>query len=313
MGFLEAIASEPVILAEGSVAERLRRDRSLTFDPHLGGTALVLEEAGARIMAGIYREYLDAAVDHGLPMIVLAPTWRADPERVRAAAGRSCEEVNREVVRFLLGIRSEYGDHASRIFVGGLLKCRGDAYDPRDALSEADAARFHEEQARALAGSGLDFLLAATLPAFSEAKGMARAMGARGLPYFLSFVLRREGTLLDGTSLHEAVDAIDAEVAPPPLGYWANCTHPRVFTEALARQIELSPGLAARIHGLQANTSDLPPEELEEHPALLGEDPDVFASLMLRAHEDHGTRILGGCCGTDGTHIRRLAERIREK
>ena len=79
MDFLEAIASEPVILAEGSVAERLRRDESLTLDPHLGAAALVLDEAGAGILAGIYREYLDIAADHSLPMIVLAPTWRADP------------------------------------------------------------------------------------------------------------------------------------------------------------------------------------------------------------------------------------------
>lgn len=38
---------------------------------------------------------------------------------------------------------------------------------------------------------------AATFPAFSEAQGIAAAMAKTGMPYMLSFVIRRDGTLLD--------------------------------------------------------------------------------------------------------------------
>ena len=52
--------------------------------------------------------------------------------------------------------------------------------------------------AQALAETDVDFLMAATLPAFSEAHGMATAMAATGRPYVFSFVLRRDGALLAG-------------------------------------------------------------------------------------------------------------------
>jgi phosphoglycerate dehydrogenase-like enzyme len=59
----------------------------------------------------------------------------------------------------------------------------------------------HYWQAGKLADTGVDFLLAATLPAFSEATGLALALAATAKPYVLSFVVRPEGTMLDGTPL----------------------------------------------------------------------------------------------------------------
>ena len=55
------------------------------------------------------------------------------------------------------------------------MACKGDAYRPEEALSKEEAALFHREQAEALAQSGVDFIKAATLPAFSEAYGIASA------------------------------------------------------------------------------------------------------------------------------------------
>jgi len=59
----------------------------------------------------------------------------------------------------------------------------------------------HYWQAEKLADTGVDFLLAATLSAFSEATGLALALAATAKPYVLSFVVRPEGTMLEGTPL----------------------------------------------------------------------------------------------------------------
>jgi homocysteine S-methyltransferase len=61
----------------------------------------------------------------------------------------------------------------------------------------------HYWQAEKLADTGVDFLLAATLPAFSEATGLALALAATAKPYVLSFVVRPERTMLDGTPLKD--------------------------------------------------------------------------------------------------------------
>jgi homocysteine S-methyltransferase len=220
-------------------------------------------------------------------------------------------DVNADAVRFLSTIRRSYGDFAERVLIGGLMGCAGDAYRPDEALPENRAAELHLPQARALSEGGADFLMAATLPAADEAAGIAAAMSGCDVPCVPSFIIRPTGTLLDGTPLGEAVSRIDDATVPTPLGYMVNCTHPAVYTEAVDRELCRSPELARRLLGLQANASALSPEELDGlHRLDEAGAPEAFAEAMLGVRRRFGVKILGGCCGTDGRHIRCIAERI---
>jgi homocysteine S-methyltransferase len=210
-------------------------------------------------------------------------------------------------------IRQEYGAYAAKIFIGGLLGCRGDAYRPAEGLPADEAAAFHRTQVKALAASHVDFLFAATLPTAAEARGIVLAAADCRIPYVLSFVVRRDGTLLDGTPLHETVAGIDAAVDSPPLFYMVNCVHPSIFEEAMVSAISRSPQVAGRIIGLQANTSSKSPEELDGLPALDAESPEALAESILRLRLLFGTKVLGGCCGTDHRHIEQIARRIGEE
>jgi homocysteine S-methyltransferase len=158
----------------------------------------------------------------------------------------------------------------------------------------------------------VDFLIASTLPAMTEAKGIARAMAETSLPYLLSFIVRPTGHLLDGTALEGAIGEIDRGVRRPPLCYLLNCIHPSVFEEALSHSGARDAGISSRVLGLQANTSPRAPEDLEGSSQLECEDPELFAARMLHLHLEFGTRIMGGCCGTDARHIFSLARRVRE-
>ena len=312
MDFAAVIAQERVLLAEGSVIERLRRGKKIALDPHAEHALLIYDIEGRKELERMWRGYADVGREFSLPMILLSPTWRANEERLRAAGHSNVEKVNRDGVRFLAELRGRYGDYSSRIFIGGLMGCRGDAYQPAQVLSEREAARFHARQIRALADTETDFLMAATLPALSEAVGIARAMAETGKPYVLSFVIRASGALLDGTPLSEAVARIDAEVTPKPAGFMVNCVHPQVFAEAMDHQCARRPGMSERIIGLQANTSRKSPEELDQSAEYFAESPETLAEGMLSAHRRFGTRILGGCCGTDERHIRAIAQRVSQ-
>jgi len=193
------------------------------------------------------------------------------------------------------------------------MSCRGDAYSPSEALSAEEARTFHAWQAGKLADAGVDFLLAATLPAFSEAVGLAHALAATGTPYMVSFVVRPDGTLLDGTSLKYAVTAIDDTVTPRPAAYLINCTHASFARAALLHEGNSSPMVRQRIIGLLANTAALSPEELNDSSCLVEEDPETFGSTVAGLQRELGLKILGGCCGTDDRHIRALAARLSEE
>ena len=307
--FAQLLAASPVILAEGAVIERLRRMDGVEFDPHVVNSALVYDDSGRSALVAICRQYLEIGRTHDLPLLLSTPTWRASRERIEAA-GLAGRDLNGDNFRLLDGLRNEYGDYARKVYICGLMSCRGDAYRPADALPAAEAERFHAWQADALASSGVDLLLAATLPAVSEAIGLAKALAATGLPYLISFVVRPEGTLLDGTPLHEVLPAIDAATSPQPLAYLVNCTHASLFKQAFLHEVNSSPLIRERIVGLLANTAALSPEELDQSTDLVEEAPERFGLAVAGLHYDLGIKILGGCCGTDDRHIRCLADEL---
>lgn len=309
VSFPDLLEASPVILGEGAVIERLRRSAGIQLDEQVVNSALIYREPGRSALEAICRQYLDIGRRYNLPLLLSTPTWRAGRDRI-AAAGLAGRDLNGDNARFLAGLRDSYGDYAGQVPIGGLMSCRGDAYRPDEAMTAAAAADFHAWQAEALAAAGIDFLLAATLPALSEAIGLARAQAATGLPYLISFVARPEGTLLDGTPLNDAIAAIDAAAAPRPLAYLINCTHASIFRSALLHNSNSSALVRERVIGLLANTAPLSPEELDASTELVEEAPETFGRDVAALRGELGMKILGGCCGTDERHIDSLAREL---
>jgi S-methylmethionine-dependent homocysteine/selenocysteine methylase len=151
--------------------------------------------------------------------------------------------------------------------------------------------------------------MAATLPAFEEAKAIAALMSATSVPWMLSFVVRPNGELLDGTRLGDAIDRIDDSVKLPPAGYSINCVHPDIARQALSR---VPPRIRSRLIAFQGNTSARSPEELDNLPHVDSTSPALFAASVMSLMGESSIRVVGGCCGTDGSHIAVLARRIGE-
>ncbi len=295
------------LLMEGGVVERVRRGAPNLLDPLLMNAPLVYSEAGRALLRQIFMEYMDIGRLHDLPFLSLAPTWRANSDRL-AASALAERDLNGDAVRFLQAIRDEFGEYGSKIYIGGLMGCRGDAYKPQEALSREAARAFHRIQARALVEAGVDYLMASTMPEIHEALGMGEALASTGCPYLVSFIVRPSGCLLDGTPLDEAMLRVDDEVSSRPLGYLVNCIHSSALDAALGTPLGQRALAAGRLLGLQANTSPKSPEELDGSDVLEGEAPEVFAANLCALRNQFGLRVLGGCCGTDASHIAALAK-----
>lgn len=300
--FAEVLASAPLLLTEGSIYERLRRDPSIRFDPELAHAALIYDDAARATLEEIHRAYIDIGIRHRLPFAALTDTWRASATRIARSSWQG-RDVNGDNVRFLDGIRRTLSPREP-LFIGGLTGCHGDAYRPEEALQSGEAERFHAPQVDALAAAGVDFLLAATLPALSEALGIAKAMSATAVPYLISFVILESGTLLDGTPWNDAIATIDNGTSRPPLGYAVNCVHPARLLPALET---LRPAERDRVVALQGNTSRLAPWELDGRAELDGEAAGPFAEATARACAAAKIAMVGGCCGTDPSHIEAIA------
>ena len=310
MTFKEAVNFYPHIITEGSIIERLKREFNYPLDDALSNALMVYDEAGKSLLEKIYREYLDIAESSDLPIMLLTPTWRTNSDRTKNA-NVDMKTINTDAFLFVNNIRKSYGNFSEKIFIGGLTGCKGDAYKPEEALSENDSYHFHKEQMQILADAGVDFLFASTLPALTEAIGIAKAMSETKKDYVISFVIRDNGKLLDGTLLTDAIRIIDESVSTPPLFYLTNCIHPDVLHKSFINLKDEDDILKKRLFGIQANASSKSPEELDTLEELDADSPSDWARGMVDLNKKYNLKILGGCCGTDARFIASIAELLK--
>ncbi len=289
---------------EAAVVEKLRRDNRVELHPRLANATLLHDEFGRHELENVYQGYIDISQDARLPLLICTPTWRANQERVY-----ECDvshELNSEAVQFMSTLRRKQGPIKSDIKIGGLIGCKNDCYRPEEGLSTEESEEFHSWQIDQLAGAGADFLIAETLPNVHEAIGIAKAMAATGVPYIISFVINREGCVLDGTPLLEAVSVLDEVGWEQPIGFMVNCAHPSFLNAAKQpRQ------LFSRLIGYQANASALDHVDLDGHIQVQVGDMCKWADEMLTLNRKYGVKILGGCCGTGVDHLKYIIKNWR--
>jgi homocysteine S-methyltransferase len=100
-------------------------------------------------------------------------------------------------------------------------------------MSEDEAEDYHTEQIEVLAATEVDLVHAMTISYAAEAIGIARAAAGSGVPAAISFTTETDGRLPDGTTLADAVAAVDAATGGSPVYYGVNCAHPSHFESAL--------------------------------------------------------------------------------
>lgn len=294
MNFEQTLQANPKILMEAAIAERVRRAHPDLLHPRLATSLLIQSSEGRKVLKAFCREYIAIAKDASLPIVLGTPTWRVD--KLRCAEENITVDLNGEAVQFMQGFKQEYPD----IYIAGQLGCRNDCYKPDEALTSAEAFDFHSWQINRLIEA--DFLYGITLPEIGEALGIALAMAETDRPYIISFVIGKDGHLLDGTSLEKAIGTIDEKTERPPIGYGVNCCYPSFFQAS-----ELSAQAASRMFSIQANASSLTHAELEQADSVQTDPIEDWSSRMLDLHHSRNIKMLGGCCGTTGDHLKSLA------
>lgn len=294
---MQSILQHNFILSEGSINERIRRS-GIELHPSLANTPLIYGDT-KQALADIYKSYIDIAAKANLPIFLYTPTWRANKSRIKAAGFST--KIIVDACHFLNDIRNEYSEFSSQIKIGGLFAPKNDCYTPQEALLEHEAEKFHTWHINELVQGGVDFIVPETVPAFSEAIGIAKAAAKTHTPYIISFVIGRNGKILDGTPLAKAIKTIDSEVLVPPIGYAINCAHPSFLLPETQ-----NPSIFARLIAYNANASSLDHCHLENAKCLQSDSLREWGDLMLTLNKKYGIKVLGGCCGTGVEHIQYL-------
>ncbi len=274
--------------------------------PEFAAFPLLATEGGRAALRRYFEPYVELAGRLGVPLVLDAPTWRANVDW-GAKLDYSPEEVDqasRDGVTLLAELRADAAGEPPLI-ICGCIGPRGDAYDGTVTMSAGEAEAYHARQVGVFADTDADLVSGLTLPTVEEALGITRAAVAAGMPVVISFTVETDGRLPSGQPLGEAIVQVDAETDGTPRYFMINCAHPTHFERALA---DGGPW-RGRIHGIRANASKQSHAELDELGLLDAGDPEELAAAYLALQPLlPNLEVLGGCCGTDHRHIAAIAE-----
>lgn len=267
--------------------------------PEFASFPLVEDSAGAAILDAYYREYAAIAAAAGAGLLLETPTWRANPDWAQLL-GYDATALDRVNQRSVALVRTTL-DHAAEgpNLVSGAVGPRGDGY-LAGRTDPDEAAEYHSSQVRSFAAAGADLVHAMTMTGPAEAIGIVRAARSEGLPVAISFTVETNGLLPDGQRLSEALTQV--ETTAPADWYGVNCAHPTHLAHALdgGRWQE-------RLRFLRPNASTMSHEELDEMEVLDAGDVDLLtSSTTLTRSQVPSVSVLGGCCGTDSSHVAAL-------
>lgn len=303
MNFKTLFEKGSFILTEGAIVERLKSECHQELDTYVNHAGLIYNND--QTLANIYEEYIEIAKKHSIPIMLMTPTRKVNSESLTKSSF-SDKNIIEDSCEFLFNIKNKYKRSFNKIYVGGLLGCKGDAYSAV-GIGIEEAYKFHKVQVDKFTKSNVDFLFAGIMPVLSEAIGMAKAMSESNIPYIISFMIKKDGKLIDQTSIAKAIKTIDALTEIKPLCYMTNCVHPLNLKLALQNKINGEKDILERFAGIQANASVMEPEELNNCGCLKQGDFSEMIKEMKFLKDKFGLKIFGGCCGTNDIFIEKLA------
>lgn len=276
--------------------------------PHIAAFHLLATDEGTQSLKKYFRSYGELARNLGTGLILESATWRANPDwAARLGYNDSdLERANRKAVALLEEIRQGYETSATPIVISGCVGPRGDGYVPDSAMSAEESQAYHRAQINTFAQTEADLVTAITMNYAEEAIGVALAAKEARLPVVIAFTVETDGKLPTGQALSQAIGNVDEATDGYPAYFMINCAHPSHFDHVL----RADEPWVQRIRGLRANASRMSHAELDNAPQLDMGNPVELAReyATLKKELLKQLNVMGGCCGTDVSHIKQIAE-----
>lgn len=298
MPIADAHDSTRIGIADGGIETSLAEVLGSEL-PEFAAFVLLDTAEGRAQLRSYFAPYIALAREQDLPLTLDTPTWRANTDW-GALLGYDAEALARVNTDAVALVRA--CDDEGHALVNGCIGPRWDEYVAESRMSAEDAERYHGPQVEALAAAGADRVTSVTTLDAAEGIGVVRAAVAARIPSAVSFVVDSEGRLADGSSLVEAIAAVDEATDSAAIGFLVNCAHPSEVHVGLAESAG-APELS-RLIGFRLNAARFGEDGPGDPAAQFAETECALLALAPRAH------TLGGCCGTNSAHIAAIAHSL---
>lgn len=275
--------------------------------PEFAAFDLLKNEDGKKVLKKYYTDYLDISRKQCSGFVLEAPTYRANPDWALKIGYslESLDDINRMAVHELEKIRNEYEKEDFRIAISVCIGPRGNGYSPDNRMSIEMAEDYHSYQIKLVADTNADLVSALTINYNEEAIGIVKAAKKNNMPVVISYTVETDGKLPSGQTLEEAIGSLDEITNNYVSYYMINCAHPDHFVDVL----NPDSTWANRIKGLRANASTKSHAELDESETLdVGDKKQLAVKYQGLKTLLPSLSVIGGCCGTDHTHLDLISE-----
>lgn len=279
---------------------RAMKERVLLFD---GGMGTMIQQAGLKggqqpevynmihpeIVISIHKSYVDAGAD-----IITTNTFGANEYKLKGT-GYNPEVIVKHGVSLA---RKAAGDRWIALDIGPI----GQLMQPNGALSFDDVYQAVARQVKAGAKAGADLVIVETITDLYEMKAAVLAVKENSnLPVFCTLTYGESGKTMMGTDPLTAVNVLEG-LGVDAIG--ANCSlGPKELLPIVDEILKW-----AHIPVVVQPNAGLP--RLEGGQTVFAMGPDEFAAHGKKMVEK-GVRIIGGCCGTNPSFIKKLKEEIQ--
>ncbi len=281
------LAAQGIILLDGATGSNFRR---------AGMPVGVCTELWALEHPEVVRKLQGAYVEAG-SQIIYAPTFSANRFSLSLyGAEDRVGELNSQLVKLSREIA------AGRALVAGDMTTTGKNLQPGGDCTYEELFEVYREQAAQLADAGADLIVAETMLSVEETVVLLDAVqSVCSLPVMCSLTLAADGNAIYGGNAVEAVETLQAMGAA---AVGLNCSVGPDQLEAVVASMKR----VAKVPVIAKPNAGMPVMD-EFGTARYDMTPEHFAASMRRLTEA-GAGIIGGCCGTDPSYIRALAQML---
>ena len=148
--------------------------------PYFAAFDLLQSAQGTERLRRYYERYARIAAEHGLGMVLEAPTWRASRDWGAKLGydAAALAAANRRAIDLMLELRARFEAPGRPMVISGNIGPRGDGYVPGRRMSIEAARDYHAEQIATFVDTAADMVSVFTMNYVEEAAGIAQAARA---------------------------------------------------------------------------------------------------------------------------------------
>lgn len=306
---IEAILKDyAVLILDGALATELEKHGCDLDDP-LWSARILLENP--ELIYQVHSDYFRSGAD-----CAITASYQATIEGFaqRGIAENEALELIKNTVHLARKARDDYWKEemtavrpkplvAASVGPYGAFLADGSEYTGDYTVSRGTLSAFHRSRISALIDAGADLLAFETIPSFDEAKVLASLLNEFPDTYaWLSFSLKNENAISDGTLIEECVKAFEENNQIASIGI--NCAPVSIAAEAI-RVIRKHSSKPIIVYPNSGESYDPETKTWDGQKACT--ELDLASDDWFNA----GARLIGGCCRTSPEQIEKLAKKWR--